>query len=115
MKALVVILICVIGALLLIYISTPSGHKQEIKTLKDEVEQIKRSRDSTFKALKLVKDSLKIAELELSNAHKETQKATELAEKQRKYYEKIIFVSFANDSIRRRELSILYPSYSYPR
>jgi septal ring factor EnvC (AmiA/AmiB activator) len=110
-KSVIIAFIIIIGVLITILITTPSGYKRQIEEVKKELRQVELERDSLYGQLKITQDGLKVANYNL----KQAQISSEKAKKETKYYkdkyEKIRFVDFANDSIRSSELSKLYPSY----
>jgi len=92
-------------------ITTPSGHKQEIKALQKQIELVKSERDSLYGQLKITRDGLRVAEYQAELARQESEKAKKQTKYYKDKYEKVRFIDFANDSIRSSELSKLYPSY----
>jgi len=62
-------------------------------------------------SLKIINKNLDKIYAQIDGTRNEVLQAKKETEKLRKNYEKIHFVSFSNDSIRKRELSRLYPTY----
>lgn len=82
--------------------------------LKSELKAIQRERDSLEVRLEQVRDTLERAYIVANNARIDTRKAEYESQRWRKQYEKVLFVDFANDSVRSAEIAKLYNSYKNP-
>jgi len=110
-KAQPIIIFVLFVACLIMFLRTPSGHKQEIERMAKEIKTHKYKSDSISNHAKALKDSLRIA-LHTIRIQDEVIKQDSIKDaKQTQRHETIVFKPLANDRERDSVLANLYPSF----
>jgi hypothetical protein len=108
--------VLIIALIAFLAIKTKSNRELNdyIGVQKHKIKAIRAQRDSIEGAIRLTRDSLEIVYQVFETQRRIAAKAEMDRKEIQKKYENIVFKSFANDSLRMRELSNLYNSIGNP-